>query len=701
VKKPWEMTPAELQAAKEGGGEAPPMALTAPGGEAPTENAGETSVVGDVLAGGGSGVMRGVAGTPGILGDLQGMGEHAAAWGRGLIGGPEERRKLEESQQRAKGTAFGWQPPTSEDTIGAIGNATGTSGAMDYKPKTTAGRIAQVTGEFVGGAAPTAGVGAWLKAGTRAEKVAALAKELVAQGVAPGMVSEVAGQVADRYGSEDLATAVRIGTAIATGTAGTVAHNVTGAPRNVNVPGVGDVRSSAAAKIGKNIDESGGAGFVGQQLDEVGPGGVLADATPGLRGQLVGTNITPGPAQQNVRTFLNERARSMSGGRDTRLNTVLDDIIEPRAANFAEQTVEMRQARRDRANELYGEAERIADGGARPVPLDRARAYIDTLIPDDVRAGITAPLPEHAEMQQLQRFFEGNRTYRDVDQLKDVLQRRIDAARANGQAPTDLIHLKDEVVRSLEDITRGPDGTSPYRAAQRAYREDSGIVDRLDEGRSFFQTKESPGEFQLRWREMTPDEQTAYRMGIRESIANKMDFAGNDFVAGSNDLRKTGNAEKLEMILGRTAAERLQQRVEGLRRQRGTTQDITAQSATEARRRGITEVEDPQKVGNLPPLSRIQSLTGAGTLGAEYVMEKGRKARQQSKADISNLDQSRILTRDLENMPRAQRTEMLERLQEVYRQQGRRQVPPWLLSLQQIYQAERSDKNDPTQSRKR
>ena len=42
-----------------------------------------------------------------------------------------------------------------------------------------------------------------------------------------------------------------------------------------------------------------------------------------------------------------------------------------------------------------------------------------------------------------------------------------------------------------------------------------------------------------------------------------------------------------------------------------------------------------------------------------------------------------------------QRMQMLERLQEVYRQQGRRGVPPWLLSLQQIYQADRSEENEP------
>jgi len=692
------MTPEELQAAlgRERGATAPPMALTPPGGGAPAANAGDVSVVGDIASGAGSGVMRGVAGAPGILGDLQGMGEHGAAWLRGKVAGPEARRELEEQQQRAKGTAFGWQPPTSEDTIGAIGDATGTSGAMQFKPATTAGRIAQVTGEFVGGALPTAGTGAWLKAGTNAERVAALGKELLAQGVAPGAVSEIAGQVVDRYGSEDLATAVRIGTALAAGTAGTIAHNVTGTGRNVTIPGVeGDVRSSAAAKIGKGIEQDGGAGFVAGQLDEVGPGGVLADTTPGLRGQLVGANITPGPSQQNVRTFLNERARTMQGGRDTRLNTVLDDIVEPRAANFAEESVAMREARRNRGNELYGEAERMADGGARVVPQDRALAYIDTFIPDAVRSGDIPPMPEHRAMMDLEQQLQGPRSFRDMDQMKKLLNRRITTAIKAGEHPEELIHIRDRIVDSLSDATRNPDGTSTYRAAQRAYGEDSGILEQHSAGSKFFQTKETPGEFALRWRDLTEDEQRAYRMGVRESIANKMDFASNDFVAGTNELRKGANAEKLETILGGPAAARLQQRVEGLRRQRGTVQDITGQSATEARRRGISEIEDPQKVGNLPPLSRVQSATGLATLAGEWAIETGRKGRQQRKANVANLDQSRILSQSLEHLSPAERMAMLERLQEVYQQQGRRGIPPHLLMLQQIYQAQRSDKNEP------
>ena len=66
------------------------------------------------------------------------------------------------------------------------------------------------------------------------------------------------------------------------------------------------------------------------------------------------------------------------------------------------------------------------------------------------------------------------------------------------------------------------------------------------------------------------------RMGLREAVGAKMDLAANDFTTGSNALRTINNQKKLETILGEGPAAHLQDRVEGLRRQRGTTQGIVA-----------------------------------------------------------------------------------------------------------------------------
>ena len=210
------------------------------------------------------------------------------------------------------------------------------------------------------------------------------------------------------------------------------------------------MRSTAAAHVGQGVRDTGGPEAVQGELNAVGPGGRLADASDPLRGQTEQVFIEPGPSQTNVRRFLNERARTMGGSDDTHLNQALNTIIEPRAVNFAEQSLEMRDARRRVANDLYADAERAA--GNRPIPQDRALAYINASVPDDVLAGTRPPLAEHTELMGLRDQLTGERSYRDLDNLKNCPQ----PPPGDESHNPDLAHVRDSIVESLENCHAQP-----------------------------------------------------------------------------------------------------------------------------------------------------------------------------------------------------------------------------------------------------
>lgn len=657
-----------------------------------------SGVVEDVAKGAGSGLARGVVGLPGMPADLASLGMNVLGWvGRQLTG--EDKKQFDE-RMRASGnwTPEAVAPYTSEGVINAVSENVGGGDVLQYEPKTGAGRIAQVTGEFVGGAAPTAGAGAWLKAGTRAEKVGALAKELIAQGVAPGVASEAAGQAADKYLGADYGTAVRLATGLATSLAGGVAHNVTGPPRTVNVPGVGDVRSTAARNVGREIASSGGPQAIAGQLDEVGQGGRLADATPGMRGQAEQLYIQPGSSQGNIRQFMNERIAGLRGSRDTALTRTLDTIINPRSANFADETAAMRQARAARADDLYGEARRMTAN--QPIDVSRFDAYADTLRPPPTPGGPNAyPLRDYE--RTIIDTAERLRARNDFDfvfaQKRDLDNEITRLTTAGENVPQPLRDAQRMLDQSLENATRRPDNTSVYGEARRAYREDSGILDAHGTGRRFFDSKETSDDFAVRWRDMTDMERQAERLGLREAIGAKMDINSNDFNSGVNALRTNNATEKLRIILGNDATEQLQQRLTGLMRQRGTVQGIENQSATAGRLRGRETITDPEAPAIIPNLSRVQGAPGAAALATETVANRMLAGRHRAAADVSNLDQARILTQDLDQLPPAERMAMLQRLYEVNQQYGQRGLPAnrMLLGLQALYQANRSEENQP------
>lgn len=148
------------------------------------------NVAEDVAKSGASGLARGAVGLPGIFGDVHQLAA-SAPWA------PKR------SMYDALTEAIGFKPPTSQETIDAVGKVVP---GLDYEPQTTAGRYARTAGEFVPGAMLGGG---------------GMARNAVKFGAVPGLASEAAGQAFEGTPYEAAAR-------LAGGIAGVAGHNVPG-----------------------------------------------------------------------------------------------------------------------------------------------------------------------------------------------------------------------------------------------------------------------------------------------------------------------------------------------------------------------------------------------------------------------------------------------------------------------------------------
>ncbi len=154
--------------------------------------AAKTSDFADVLNSAGSGLVTGVHGLGGFLGDVQGMTRDAGTW----IGDKFGLKPLPPDSPLVTGGPLA--PPTTSDLMSA-------TGFHPYQPKTTAGEFANTIGSF----APAALLGG-------GKSVADVAKTLLRLGIVPAVASEGAGQLARKVapGNATTETVARVAAAL-------------------------------------------------------------------------------------------------------------------------------------------------------------------------------------------------------------------------------------------------------------------------------------------------------------------------------------------------------------------------------------------------------------------------------------------------------------------------------------------------------
>lgn len=234
-----------------------------------------TSTTMDMLKSAGSGVAQGAMDLVGLPGTIQNAfdsslskvtGDIASLWG-------------------GKGMPAPPPSPLSGAGLREIA-AKASGGATEYKPQTTAGEYAQTAGEFVPGAIALGGGGG-------------IMGNALKFGVAPGLASEGAGQLAEKYAPAAEPYA-RFGAALLTPMAISGVQSL--------IPSAAKTENASVAKLAEALKADGlDPASARAKLNELGPEGMIGDLGPNLQGQTAALANMPGRGNEIVRTALNER----------------------------------------------------------------------------------------------------------------------------------------------------------------------------------------------------------------------------------------------------------------------------------------------------------------------------------------------------------------------------------------------------------
>jgi len=241
----------------------------------------------DMLKSAGSGVVQGALDLVGLPGTIQNAfdqsfskitGDVASLWGgKGVPAPPPSQLS---GEQLRKGASYL------------------TSGATEYKPETTAGEYTQTAASFVPGAVALGGSGN-------------VVGNAVKYGVVPGLTSEGAGQLAEKY-APSLEPYARV--------AGALVGGMIPAGVRTMIPTVADasLENIAKAAAAENITPQ----QMMTRLDDLGAQSKVADLGPNFQGQTRALANLPGEANGTIRTALEER----NAGANARLADSIDTL---------------------------------------------------------------------------------------------------------------------------------------------------------------------------------------------------------------------------------------------------------------------------------------------------------------------------------------------------------------------------------------
>lgn len=351
-----------------------------------------------------------------------------------------------------------------------------------------------------------------------------------------------------------------------------------------------------------------------------GPEAMLADAGPNMAQRTAGIYTQPGPGRATIGTALDAR---FAGGGD-RVRQAFDDAFGSPAPNVPK-TVEMLMDQRSQAAApLYSRAY------ATQVPWSDAATFNATTFGRIVN-GTPAGRMALARARRLAQneglpITPDNIDIRALDYVKRGFDDMITSARRQGNNEE-----ARAITRLREQLVNGLDGISPeYRMARAAYAGPSAALDALEQGQSAFSRLISPDQMSAEMAKMSGTERDAYVLGARAWVEQMMGTARNDAGAAIRELSQKGwNREKLELLLGRRAADDLLSRLDTERVFQGTNDAVRRNSLTAERIAAANAlpgtVQQVRQAGSMQGLLMslgLQGLTAGNRQLTQATMEK-------------------------------------------------------------------------------
>tara|TARA_B100000902_G_scaffold59461_1_gene66459 strand:- start:2503 stop:4512 length:2010 start_codon:yes stop_codon:yes gene_type:complete len=306
------------------------------------------------------------------------------------------------------------------------------------------------------------------------------------------------------------------------------------------------------AKQVKNAEDSGTD--VKAYLDSLGPEGMLADVEGAPQGLATGIATIQGQGSNTLRRNIINRSK----GAGARIEADFDRLIDQPNAGFLASL-----ANKQNKNEVISPMYEKAKASTKLFDVQDVREAITEASADAStrsKAAMDVLLKELGDDADINKFGTIPVTARKLHNVRVELNDTIDTAFKSGDTGvgTNLKVFLDKIDDKLDDI----DG---YAVARSKWAEASAVDRAIEDGMKAFSGGKasaiSPKMLEAKLKKMTGAEEDAFRAGAREYIGALMGTSRNDAAAAWAEFGKSWNAEKLEMIIGRTNAQQVTRRL--------------------------------------------------------------------------------------------------------------------------------------------
>tara|TARA_B100000965_G_scaffold269868_1_gene228292 strand:+ start:6940 stop:8913 length:1974 start_codon:yes stop_codon:yes gene_type:complete len=298
------------------------------------------------------------------------------------------------------------------------------------------------------------------------------------------------------------------------------------------------------AKQVKNAEDSGTD--VKAYLDSLGPEGMLADVEGAPQGLATGIATIQGQGSNTLRRNILKRSQ----GAGARIEADFDQYIDQPNAGFLA-SVANKQNKDTVISPMY----------------EKAKASTQTFDVQDIRDAIIETSADASKRSKtaLNELLsdlgeEGNLSAAKLHNVRVELNASKDQAYRAGDTGVgaNLGVFLDKIDDKLDEI-------KGYAVARSKWAEASDIDRAIEDGTKVFSGGKasaiSPKMLEAKLKKMTGAEEDAFRAGAREYIGALMGTSRNDAAAAWAEFGKSWNAEKLEMIIGRTNAQQVTRRL--------------------------------------------------------------------------------------------------------------------------------------------
>ena len=298
------------------------------------------------------------------------------------------------------------------------------------------------------------------------------------------------------------------------------------------------------AKQLKNAEDSGTD--VKAYLDSLGPEGMLADVEGAPQGLATGLASIQGQGSNTLRRNITKR----SDGAGARIEADFDRLIDQPNAGFLA-SVANKQNKDNVISPMY----------------EKAKASTQKFDVQDIRDAIVetsvdASKRSKAALNELLSDLgeDGNLSATKLHNVRVELNASKDQAYRAGDTGVgaNLGVFLNKIDDKLDEI----DG---YAVARSKWAEASAVDRAIEDGMKAFSggkaTAMSPKMMEAKLAKMTDAEREAFKAGAREYVGALMGTSRNDAAAAWAEFGKAWNAEKLEMIIGRTNAQEVTRRL--------------------------------------------------------------------------------------------------------------------------------------------